>query len=92
MAAGLPILRDVSKDVPAPAPASAPASLPRSITPPADAEGAEGKLLRVLQRMMTAYSAGSIPTPRERAAISRDAHEAIEAYLVSKLAASGGRR
>ena len=60
----------------------------RAIALPPDADGAEGKLLRVLQIMMTAYQPGSTPTPRERAMLRRQAHEAIDAYLVSKLAES----
>lgn len=63
-----------------------PAAIPEAPETP------ERKLLRALQVMIAAYRPDNIPTPRERSAIRDRAHEAIDAYLLGKLAESSGRR
>lgn len=50
------------------------------------ADGPEGKLFRAMQKVIQAYSADDLPTPRERVALRAAMHHAVDAYLEGKLA------
>lgn len=58
----------------------------RPVSAIAPAPAPEGKLMRALQSVVSAYGQQTIPTPRERANLREQLHAAVDVYLIEKLA------